>query len=130
MIVGCLAIELDGSVAIVTGANHGIGAATATRLARAGARVLLSYLRLTIAEELTSASAIAQIRATASGEDLAAETRALGGNAVAVEADLTEPTTVKSLFDQAESELGAVNTVINNADLSPTRGSTAARPAK
>jgi 3-oxoacyl-[acyl-carrier protein] reductase len=39
-------VDLSGHVAIVTGANHGIGAATAKALAGAGASVLLSYLRL------------------------------------------------------------------------------------
>ena len=37
---------IDGRVAIVTGANHGIGAATAVALADNGARVLLTYLRV------------------------------------------------------------------------------------
>ena len=39
-------VDLSGHVAIVTGANHGIGAAIARTLAGSGAAVLLSYLRL------------------------------------------------------------------------------------
>ena len=38
--------DLTGHVAIVTGANHGIGAATARVLSECGARVLVTYLRL------------------------------------------------------------------------------------
>lgn len=112
-------MELDGSVAIVTGANHGIGAATARRLAKAGAKVLLNYLRLPLPEVGTGgASPIAKIRATATGEDVVTKIREAGGEAVAIEADLTQPTIVRSLFDRAESDLGPVNIVINNADLS------------
>lgn len=116
-LVVCPVMELDGSVAIVTGANHGIGAATAARLAGAGAKVLISYLRLPLRPDENSArGTIERIRATATGEDVAAEIRAAGGDAVAVEADLTEPTTAGALFDRAESDLGPVNIVINNAD--------------
>ena len=41
-----LPYDLSGHVALITGANHGIGAATAVALANCGASVLLSYLRL------------------------------------------------------------------------------------
>jgi 3-oxoacyl-[acyl-carrier protein] reductase len=109
-------MRLDGSVAIVTGANHGIGAATAERLAEAGTKVLLTYLRLPAPKDgADKRSRIARIRATASGEEVAAKIREAGGAAVAVEADLTQPSTVGSLFDRAESEFGPVNIVINNA---------------
>jgi 3-oxoacyl-[acyl-carrier protein] reductase len=40
------AFDLSPHVALVTGANHGIGASTARTLAAAGARVLITYLRL------------------------------------------------------------------------------------
>lgn len=110
-------MELKGSVAIVSGANHGIGAATARRLAAAGAKVLVTYLRLPIPSGVDSAREhVAQIRASASGEDVATQIREAGGRAVAVEADLTDPTTIEALFDRAEADLGLVNIVINNAD--------------
>lgn len=38
--------HLEGHVGLITGANHGIGAATARALARRGAAVLISYLRI------------------------------------------------------------------------------------
>ena len=82
---------------------------------RQGASVLLNYLRLPVIQgSSASASPIARIRATATGEDVAAEIVRFGGKAVAIEADLTQPTTVESLFDQAESEFGPVNIVITS----------------
>jgi 3-oxoacyl-[acyl-carrier protein] reductase len=112
-------LALDDSVAIVTGANHGIGAATARKLAESGARVLISYLRIPIPDDVTTddgRAPVRQIRATASGEDVASQIGIGGGTAIAVEADLTDASTVPALFEQAEAEFGPVDIVINNAD--------------
>ena len=46
-----LPYDLSGHVALITGANHGIGAATAVALANCGASVLLSYLRLSDSDD-------------------------------------------------------------------------------
>jgi 3-oxoacyl-[acyl-carrier protein] reductase len=101
-------------VAIVTGANHGIGAATAFALARSGVRVLCTYLRLQDPPDPGTPEAYRQHR----GQDaraVIAEIEAGGGVAVSVEADLSDPRTPASLFDTAEEELGAVDILINNA---------------
>src|SRR5207237_4237967 len=101
-----VAVELSSRVAIVTGGNHGIGAATARALAAGGARVLISYLRVH-----DSASSPATYRANRAQDASAvvAEINAAGGAAFAREADLRDPATPDRLFDQAEAELGPVD---------------------
>src|SRR5262245_15370311 len=109
---------LEGRVAIVTGANHGIGAATASNLASSGASVLLTYLRLPVIDGIDDGTRLryAHIRATARAEDVAAEIRSGGGVADAIEADLADPATVRALFDRAEELFGPVDLLVNNAD--------------
>lgn len=101
-------------VALVTGGNHGIGAATARALAARGARVLITYLRLTDAVDPGIPDQYRRNRAS-DAEAVLAVIREQGGHAIAVEADLADPATPARLFDAAESELGPVDILINNA---------------
>jgi 3-oxoacyl-[acyl-carrier protein] reductase len=101
-------------VAILTGANHGIGAAVARRLAARGVGVLLTYLRLDDAPDPGIPEAYRRSRA-GGGASVAEEIEAAGGRAVAVEADLGEAGAPASLFDAAERELGPVDILVNNA---------------
>ena len=101
-------------VAIVTGANHGIGAAVARRLARRGVAVLVTYLRVDDAADPGVPEAYRHNRA-AGADDLVREITSLGGRAVAVEADLSDGDAPARLFDAAERELGAVDILVNNA---------------
>jgi 3-oxoacyl-[acyl-carrier protein] reductase len=112
--VSTLDVDLTGHVAIVTGANHGIGAATAETLARSGAAVLLSYLRLEDEHGAGSTDAYRGTRGTGP-EDVLRAIEELGGRTAAVEADLTDDTTPRLLFDAAEERLGPVDILINNA---------------
>jgi 3-oxoacyl-[acyl-carrier protein] reductase len=108
------ALPLLGRVAIVTGANHGIGAATARRLAEMGADVLVTYLRNTNPASGDVPPEYAEQRAS-DANDVVAAVAASGRTANAVEADLSDAGTIPKLFDRAASELGPVDIVINNA---------------
>src|SRR5215469_4970846 len=89
--------ELRDKVALVTGANHGIGAATASALAAQGARVFIHYLRLADSDE--EGAWLRMQDASAVLEDI----RARGGEAEATELDLADPTAAAALFDRAEA---------------------------
>ena len=106
--------DLTGHVAIVTGANHGIGAATARTLSECGARVLVTYLRSVETDDPGMPEAYSQGRSSDAG-DVISHIRAKGGLATAVEADLADPETPRRLFDVAEAGLGPVDILVNNA---------------
>jgi 3-oxoacyl-[acyl-carrier protein] reductase len=105
--------DLLSHVAIVTGANHGIGAATAQALAARGAAVLITFLRVDAAEpgkpdryrENRRQTADAVVEAITAG----------GGRAQAVEADLAAASAARMLFDAAEQAFGSVDILVNNA---------------
>jgi 3-oxoacyl-[acyl-carrier protein] reductase len=84
--------------AIVTGSSRGIGAAVAQRLAKDGFTVIINY-----AGNASEAEAVVgQIKQS-------------GGRALAVQADVTDPVSVRRMFDQAESVSGGVDVLVNNA---------------
>jgi len=94
-----MTLRLNGTVALVTGASSGIGAATARSLAAEGAAVaLLARRRDKLAE-------------------LADVIRADGGTALPVEADITDRRQAEEAVNYAASELGRLDTVVNNAGL-------------
>ncbi|HEY7488506.1 MAG TPA: SDR family NAD(P)-dependent oxidoreductase [Streptosporangiaceae bacterium] len=92
-----MAERLDGTVALVTGASSGIGAATARVLADHGAAVALAARRKDRLDEL------------------AAGIGAAGGRALVIEADITEQAQAIMAVDQTVGEFGRLDTVINNA---------------
>jgi 3-oxoacyl-[acyl-carrier protein] reductase len=85
-------------VAIVTGGSKGIGRAIAERLSAAGLAIVVNY-----AHDDKAAEAVAD------------SIRSGGGQAVAVRADLGQPTAAAELFDAAERAFGAVDVLVNNA---------------
>jgi 3-oxoacyl-[acyl-carrier protein] reductase len=101
-------------VAIVTGANHGIGAAIAERLAADGCAVVISFLRGRVADDVATPERYQQNRMR-SGDEVVARIVAAGGRAIAVEADLLDSATPAMLFDRAEAEFGPVDILVNNA---------------
>lgn len=107
-----LPYDLGGHVALITGANHGIGAATAITLAGCGAAALVTYLRPLSPEDLPEP--YRSNRAGGADEVLAA-INLRGGRAIALEADLRDAGTPARLFNFAETELGPVDILVNNA---------------
>ncbi|SOF03045.1 NADP-dependent 3-hydroxy acid dehydrogenase YdfG [Streptomyces sp. OV198] len=90
---------LTGTVALVTGASSGIGAATARRLAEDGASVALVARR------------------KGRLNDLAAEIGKAGGTALVVEADITDRTQAEAAVQQAVEHFGRLDILVNNAGL-------------
>jgi NADP-dependent 3-hydroxy acid dehydrogenase YdfG len=91
--------KLTGTVALVTGASSGIGAATARRLADHGASVALVARRL---DRLDA---------------LAAEIDQAGGTALVVDADITDRTQAEAAVQQTVERFGGLDTLVNNAGL-------------
>src|SRR5271167_1864320 len=94
-----MAGALNGTVALVTGASSGIGEATALALAAHGAAVAIAARR--------------KDRLDALGRRIADA----GGQAVAIEGDVAEQEQAQALVEQTVTELGRLDTLINNAGL-------------
>jgi NAD(P)-dependent dehydrogenase (short-subunit alcohol dehydrogenase family) len=94
--------DLTGKAAIVTGASSGLGRQFARTLARAGAKV-----------------ALAARRVDALGE-LARQIEAFDGRAIPIALDVTDPAAVRACVETAETELGPVSVLINNAGIAHT----------
>ncbi len=97
--------DLNGRVALVTGASRGIGRAIAIALAEAGASVAVNY-RERVAEALSVVTDI----------------QAMGRRAVAVRADVSVSAEVTDMVARVTAELGLIDVLVNNAGLAIIRG--------
>lgn len=108
-------LPLDGRVAVVSGANHGIGAASAAELARLGADVVITYLAYTPDDHDPARPADYRAQREQGPQATVAAVERAGRRAHATEADLTDPDTPARIFAEAESTLGPVSILVNNA---------------
>mmetsp|Transcript_9117 Transcript_9117/g.13395 ORF Transcript_9117/g.13395 Transcript_9117/m.13395 type:complete len:293 (+) Transcript_9117:33-911(+) len=90
----------DAKVILVTGASRGLGRAIAIELGSQGQKVVVNY---------------------AGSEDAANETvdlvKAAGGDAIAIQADCSQPDDIKEMFSKATETFGTVDVLINNAGI-------------
>ncbi len=96
---------------MVTGANHGIGAATAIALAERGADVAITYLRTGDVDQSVEYN---RARA-ADGSRVRAAIESIGRRCETIEADLADPDAPRNLFDQVEATLGPISVLVHNA---------------
>ncbi|HYW02981.1 MAG TPA: SDR family oxidoreductase [Gammaproteobacteria bacterium] len=97
-------VRLDGKRALVTGANSGIGAAISREFGAAGARVAVNYL--------------AHPKAA---RDLCREIEAAGGEALPLQADISDPAAVGHLFAEVDQAWGGLDVLVNNAGIDGPR---------
>ncbi len=103
-------IDLSGRVAFVTGASSGLGAQFAKTLSAAGAGVVLAARRV---ERLKT---------------LRAEIESLGGSAHVVELDVNKPASIRAAVAHAETDMGAIDILVNNSGVSTTQKLTDVTP--
>src|SRR5205823_5078013 len=91
---------LAGQLALVTGANSGIGKAVAIGLGKAGADVIVNY----VADDRAADAVVAEIEAA-------------GGGAIAIKADVAREAEVQAMFRQVVDRFGTLHILVNNAGL-------------
>jgi len=96
--------NLKEKVILVTGASKGIGAAVAQHLAAAGARVIINYAG-----------------SKEDAEKVVSSIRQQGGDAIAVQADVSKSAEVKALFNAGIEHYGRIDVLVNNAGIMITK---------
>jgi len=93
-------MKLTGKVALVTGANSGIGRAVALYLAEEGADVVVNY-----------------VVNPSEAQEVVKEIETLGRRAIAVEADVSSSEAVKAMFERAVTKFSTIDILVNNAGI-------------
>jgi glucose 1-dehydrogenase len=92
--------SLKGQAAIVTGGDSGIGKGVALELAKAGAKLLINYAHNQVA-----------------AQEVVAEIKASGGEAIAYQADVSDEAQVQAMFAEIFRQYGTIDILVNNAGL-------------
>lgn len=95
---GSSSSRLDRKVALVTGSGRGMGRGNALELARRGAALVINYAK--------SADA---------AQKVVSEIEALGGKAIAIKGDVSQPAEIVSLFEKAKAHYGHIDIVVSNS---------------
>ncbi len=90
--------ELEGRIALITGASRGIGAACAAVMAREGADVIVNYLRSEV-----------------DAKDVAERVRSLGRRVMVIRADVRDRQQVVQMVDEVIRSFGHIDILVNNA---------------
>ena len=96
--------NLSGKVILVTGASKGIGAEVAKKLAQAKAKVIVNFAG-----------------SKADADNVITAIKNNGGEAIAIQADVSKAEEVKSLFDKSISHFGKLDVLVNNAGIMITK---------
>jgi len=97
-------MELEGKVALVTGASRGMGRAIALKLGHMGARVAVNYVAVDPQNEKDAQEVVGALAAA-------------GAEAFAVEADVRDSEAVKRMVDAVVEKWGGLNILVNNAGI-------------
>ena len=92
--------KLTNKTALVTGSSRGIGRAIALRLSHDGAAVVINY-----------------VNNAAGAEEVEAEIKTAGGDAIALQADISKPEDIRRLFNQGIEHFGRLDILVNNAGI-------------
>lgn len=91
---------LGGKIVVITGAGRGIGRAIAMKFAESGSKVVINYR-----------NSMAQV------EELLNSIKNIGGEAIAIQADISKEEEAKTLIDSAIKQYGRLDVLVNNAGI-------------